>query len=70
MNVAYLKGKIDQKYLIAFFILVGLGIVLQYSASSSLGEARFDDPAFYVRGQIIRILLGLFVGLFFVFTNY
>lgn len=70
MNVAYLKGKIDQKYLIAFCILVGLGIVLQYSASSSLGEARFDDPAFYVRGQIVRILLGLFVGLFFVFTNY
>jgi len=70
MNVAFRKGKIDQKFLIAFFILIGMGIVLQYSASSSLGQARFDDSAFYVRGQIIRIGLGLLIGLIFTFTNY
>jgi len=63
MNVAFKKGKVDQKYLIAFFILLGFGLVMQYSASSSLGEARFDDPSFYVRGQFVRIVLGMVVGL-------
>ncbi len=70
MNVALKKGRIDQKYVFAFCILVGLGIVLQYSASSSLGQARFDDSAFYVRGQIIRIIMGIFIGLAFTFFNY
>ena len=70
MNVAFKKGKIDQKYLIAFFILLGFGLVMQYSASSSLGEARFDDPSFYVRGQFIRIVLGMVVGLICTFINY
>ncbi|HOV24210.1 MAG TPA: putative lipid II flippase FtsW [Candidatus Marinimicrobia bacterium] len=70
MNVAFKKGKIDQKYLIAFFILLGFGLVMQYSASSSLGEARFDDPSFYVRGQFVRIVLGMVVGLICTFINY
>jgi len=70
MNVAFKKGKIDQKYLIVFFILLGFGLVMQYSASSSLGEARFDDPSFYVRGQFIRIVLGMVVGLICTFINY
>ena len=70
MNVAFKKGKVDQKYLIAFFILLGFGLVMQYSASSSLGEARFDDPSFYVRGQFIRIVLGMVVGLICTFINY
>ena len=70
MNVAFKKGKVDQKYLIAFFILLGFGLVMQYSASSSLGEARFDDPSFYVRGQFVRIVLGMVVGLICTFINY
>jgi len=70
MNVAMKKGKIDRQFVIAFFILLGVGIVLQYSASSSLGQARFDDSTFYVRGQAIRIIMGLFIGLFFTFFNY
>jgi len=70
MNVAFKKNKIDQKFLVAFFILIGFGIVLQYSASSSLGQARFDDSTFYVRGQLIRIVMGLFIGTFFAFCNY
>lgn len=70
MNVAFKKGKIDQKYLIVFFILLGFGLVMQYSASSSLGEARFDDPSFYVRGQFVRIVLGMVVGLICTFINY
>ena len=44
MNVAFKKGKVDQKYLIAFFILLGFGLVMQYSASSSLGK-----PALTIR---------------------
>ncbi|HRU92152.1 MAG TPA: putative lipid II flippase FtsW [Candidatus Marinimicrobia bacterium] len=68
--MAFKKGKVDQKYLIAFFILLGFGLVMQYSASSSLGEARFDDPSFYVRGQFIRIVLGMVVGLICTFINY
>ncbi len=70
MQVNLNTGKIDQKFLFAFLFLLGLGIVFQYSASSSLGAAKFDDSTFYVRGQVIRITIGLLFGAFFVFLKY
>jgi len=60
----------DQPYLIITILLVGLGFVIQYSASSALAVAKFNDPGFYMRGHLIRIIAGLIIGAFFLMLNY
>ena len=69
MNAKYHRS-IDQIYFILTIILIGIGFVIQYSASSSLAAAKFNDPGFYMRGHFIRIIVGLIVGLFFLQINY
>ncbi len=69
MKVKYSQS-IDQFYFYLIVILIGIGFVIQYSASSSLAAARFNDPGHYMRGHFIRIIAGLIVGLFFLKLNY
>lgn len=56
---------IDQLYFVVAIILIGLGFVIQYSASSSLAAAKFNDPGHYMKGHFIRIVAGFIVGLIF-----
>ncbi|MCK4640910.1 MAG: hypothetical protein KAU06_06205, partial [Candidatus Marinimicrobia bacterium] len=63
MNAKYHRS-IDQIYFVLAIILIGIGFVIQYSASSSLAAAKFNDPGFYMRGHFVRIIVGLIVGLF------
>lgn len=61
---------IDQFFFIVTILLIGIGFVIQYSASSSLAAAKFNDPGFYMRGHFIRLVSGFLVGLFFLKLNY
>ncbi|RKY57035.1 MAG: putative lipid II flippase FtsW [Candidatus Neomarinimicrobiota bacterium] len=61
---------IDQPYLILTILLLGIGFVIQYSASSALAAARFNDPGFYMRRHLIRIITGIIIGTFFLIVNY
>ncbi len=49
--------------LLVCLTLVGLGLVMIYSASSELARVRFDDSSFYLKRQSIRVVLGLCVML-------
>ncbi|MBU0712038.1 putative lipid II flippase FtsW [bacterium] len=57
---------IDQLFFMLTIILIGIGFVIQYSASSSLAAAKFNDPGYYMRGHFIRIIAGFVVGLVFI----
>ena len=65
MKIKYYQS-IDQFFFIVTIILIGIGFVIQYSASSSLAAAKFNDPGYYMRGHFIRILAGFLVGLIFI----
>lgn len=41
--------------------LIGLGLVMIYSASSELARVRYDDSSFFLKRQFARAVLGLFV---------
>ena len=63
----------DIPLLITTLILIGIGIVAVYSASAfiALHTEKFNnDPAFFLKRQMIRVALGLVVMLVFMFFNY
>lgn len=61
---------IDQFFFIVTILLIGIGFVIQYSASSSLAAAKFNDPGYYMRGHFIRLIAGFLVGIFFLKLDY
>ncbi len=52
------------------FLLIALGMVFIYSASSYSASVRYDDSFYFVKKQIIGFVMGLCVMLFFVNFNY
>ena len=55
---------VDRTILTVVLLLVGLGTVMVYSASSSMAMARFGDGAFYLKRHLIRVAIGLgFMGI-------
>ena len=52
------------------FFLLSAGLVMVYSSSSIHSLQNFDDSFFYVRRQVIRVLIGLCSMGFFMFFNY
>jgi cell division protein FtsW len=51
----------DYMLLIPSLILLGLGMVIIYSASSSLAEYKLGDSYYYLKRQAVFCLMGLFV---------
>jgi len=49
----------DRLLLLVTLILVGLGIVMLYSASAIRAQERFGDPAFFLKKQFVYAVLGL-----------
>jgi cell division protein FtsW len=49
----------DRWLLVATLVLVGLGIVMIYSASAIRAQERFGDPTFFLKRQAIWAALGL-----------
>lgn len=66
----YTNRSIDQTYFIISLILIGIGFVIQYSASSSLAASKFNDPGYFMRGHLVRIVIGLIAAYLFVIINY
>ncbi len=56
--------------LISVFLLLGIGLVAVYSASSVLAEQRFGDHYYYLKRQGIFCLFGLLVMILAHNTNY
>jgi cell division protein FtsW len=58
-----MSQSIDRKLLLAILILLGIGLLMIASAGVSYGMARFNDPYYFFKQQ----LLGLGIGLLFLF---
>lgn len=50
-----------RQVLLIAVILVGMGVVMVYSASSALAGTRFEDSGFFLERQIVRAGLGLVI---------
>ena len=51
----------DRLLLVSILLLTILGMVYLYSTGAYYGEARFHDPAYYFKKQMIAVSLGLAV---------
>lgn len=52
------------------FLLITLGMVFIYSASSYSSAVRYNDSFYFVKKQLVGFLMGLVVMLFFINFNY
>lgn len=52
------------------FLLITLGMVFIYSASSYSAAVRYNDSFYFVKKQLVGFLMGLVVMLFFINFNY
>lgn len=53
-----LKGKLDYSLLLAVLILLVISVTFIYTASSTKALEMFGDEAYFLKRQIVRILLG------------
>jgi len=53
-----MEQRYDKTLWVTAFILVGIGIVMIYSSSAIQAQERFNDPAFFLKRQILWVLLG------------
>jgi len=53
------RGPSDRWLLLVTLLLVGLGIVMIYSASAIRAQERFGDPTFFLKKQLMCAFLGL-----------
>ncbi len=70
--MSFFSKKYDEKFLVAILVLVFVGIVFQFSASSKLNVSSIDhyNPNFYLKSHLIRLLIAVFVALPFYFIDY
>lgn len=61
------RGQVDRTILFIVLLLVALGTVMVYSASSTVAVARFGDGAYYLKRHLMRVALGL--SLMFLFAR-
>ncbi len=59
MQNAVYKGQYDRLLLFAIFMLLVVSVVMVYSSSSVVALTTYDDPAFFMKRQIIWALIGL-----------
>lgn len=64
------KKTFDVPLLTTVIILVILGLVIVYDVSVAHAYLDFGDSYYYIRQQLIWVLLGLIIGLFFVNFDY
>ena len=57
----YVVQRAGTHLLLVCLLLIGLGLVMIYSASSELARVRYDDSSFFLKRQLARAVLGLFV---------
>jgi len=54
------RAHYDRLLLFAILVLVGGSVVMVYSSSSVIALTTYDDPAFFMKRQILWTLIGLF----------
>ncbi len=64
------KGKPDFLIFVSVIILLGLGLVMVFSASSVMGMSHFDNPYHFVQRQSILALVGLALLFLFMKVDY
>ncbi len=64
--------KHDNIFLIAVLILVAMGIVFQFSASSKINVSsrEYYNPNLYLKNHLVRLVAGFLIALPFYFINY
>ena len=63
-------GTIDWWLLLVTMLLTLIGIVMIYSASSTLADAKFNDAAFFLKRQLVRTVLACFIMVLVVRYHY
>ena len=58
------KERGDYIFLAVLVLLVGLGLAALFSSSFYYGETRFGDPLYFLKRQLILIVLGIALGFF------
>jgi cell division protein FtsW len=58
-NVMNHKGRYDRTLLVSILSLLVVSIVMVYSSSSVVALTTYDDPAFFMKRQILWALIGL-----------
>lgn len=64
------RGQVDRTILFVVLLLVALGTIMVYSASSTVAMARFGDGAYYLKRHLIRVALGLSLMFLFARAHY
>ena len=66
-----LHQRIDLPLLISSLLLLGVGSVMVYSASSAVAEEMFSgDSGFFVKRYLVRLILGIVILVLFASLNY
>ena len=60
----------ENPILYLLFIIIGLGTVMMYSASSTISINRFDDYSFYLNRHLIRLGISIIAFIFFYNVNF
>jgi cell division protein FtsW len=60
-DVAHERGHYDRVLLAAVLVLVATSVVMVYSSSSVVALTAYDDPAYFMKRQILWLLIGLAV---------
>lgn len=64
------KTGIDYSLLVVVAFLIGFGLVILYSSSYYTASIKFDDPAWYLKKQIIATALSVVALVFFTVIDY
>ncbi|KOR90627.1 putative lipid II flippase FtsW [Paenibacillus solani] len=64
------RGTPDFQLLILTLLLVGFGLVMVFSSSSSLAVFKFNDPLYFTKRQVAFSILGIFVMFVAMNINY
>ena len=64
------KGTLDRPMLVIILLLVCFGSVMVFSASYAYAYSRYGDSAYFIKKQVVFVLLGLAAMLFISHLNY
>ena len=58
-NVMHYQGHYDRTLLFTVLMLLVIGVVMVYSSSSVVALTTYDDGSYFLKRQILSILIGL-----------
>ena len=53
------REKIDLLFVLLLTLMIGVGLTTLFSGSLSYGERFFNDPMYFVKKQIVNLLIGI-----------